>query len=133
MYKYYQQPRLPCNGEIFVFGSNSRGRHGKGAAKTAYWKYGAIYGVGVGLMNQSYAIPTKDRFINVLPLHDIVPFIHEFVQFTIEHPHMLFYVTPVGTGLAGYDVQDIAPHFKDAINCEFPLSFKPYLEDESID
>jgi hypothetical protein len=29
--------------QIFVFGSNTQGRHGAGAAKTAYSKFGAIY------------------------------------------------------------------------------------------
>ena len=44
--------------EIFVFGSNLRGMHGGGAARIAYQHFGAIYGQGVGLQGQSYAIPT---------------------------------------------------------------------------
>jgi hypothetical protein len=35
-------------GNIFVFGSNLSGRHGKGAAKTALG-WGAKWGQGVGL------------------------------------------------------------------------------------
>ena len=35
--------------EIFVFGSNEAGRHGKGAAKFAMQKFGAVYGVAEGL------------------------------------------------------------------------------------
>ena len=35
--------------EIFVFGSNLAGRHGGGAARIAYEKFGAVWGVGVGL------------------------------------------------------------------------------------
>lgn len=34
---------------IFVFGSNLKGIHGKGAAYTAKMKYGAIQGVGHGI------------------------------------------------------------------------------------
>ena len=45
-------------GEIFVFGSNLQGMHGGGAARTAYQKFGAIMGQGVGLQGQSYGIPT---------------------------------------------------------------------------
>ena len=30
--------------QIFVFGSNTQGRHGKGAALTAKNKFGAVYG-----------------------------------------------------------------------------------------
>ena len=44
--------------EIFVFGSNLAGMHGGGAARLAYQKFGAIWGQGVGLQGQSYAIPT---------------------------------------------------------------------------
>lgn len=44
--------------EIFVFGSNLAGRHGGGAARLAYQKFGAVWGHGVGLQGQSYAIPT---------------------------------------------------------------------------
>ena len=51
--------------EIFVFGSNEFGRHGKGAAKAAR-KWGARNGVGEGLRGQTYAIPTK---IANLPLY----------------------------------------------------------------
>ena len=46
--------------EIFVFGSNRQGRHGKGAALTARNKFGAIYGQSEGLQGQSYAIITKE-------------------------------------------------------------------------
>ena len=44
--------------EIFVFGSNLAGHHGGGAARIANIKFGAMWGVGVGLTGQSYAIPT---------------------------------------------------------------------------
>ena len=44
--------------EIFVFGSNLAGAHGGGAARLAYNRFGAVWGQGVGLQGQSYAIPT---------------------------------------------------------------------------
>lgn len=46
--------------QIFVFGSNTEGRHGKGAALFAREKCGAIYGQAKGLQGRSYAIVTKD-------------------------------------------------------------------------
>ena len=46
--------------QIFVFGSNTQGRHGKGAALTAKNKFGAVYGMARGLQGSSYAIVTKD-------------------------------------------------------------------------
>ena len=46
--------------QIFVFGSNTQGRHGKGAALCAKERFGAIYGQAYGLQGQSYAIVTKE-------------------------------------------------------------------------
>jgi hypothetical protein len=48
---------LPLNG-IFVYGANTEGRHGMGAAKVAREKFGAIYGK-TGLQGQSYGIIIK--------------------------------------------------------------------------
>ncbi len=44
--------------KIFVFGSNLDGAHCNGAAKLAYQEFGAVWGAGVGLRRQTYAIPT---------------------------------------------------------------------------
>jgi hypothetical protein len=46
--------------EIFVFGSNPEGLHGKGAARIALNKFGAIYRKGRGLQGQSYGLVTKN-------------------------------------------------------------------------
>jgi hypothetical protein len=56
---------------VFVFGSNLAGRHGRGAALEAAQKWGAVYGVGEGRTGDSYALPTKDRFIRTLQLADV--------------------------------------------------------------
>ena len=40
--------------EIFVFGSNLEGKHLGGAAKAAHNRFGAQWGVGVGLTGQSH-------------------------------------------------------------------------------
>lgn len=45
--------------QVFVFGSNPQGRHGAGAAKAAL-QFGAQYGVGRGLVGQTYALVTKN-------------------------------------------------------------------------
>jgi hypothetical protein len=67
--------------EIFVFGSNYAGIHGKGAAKFALDNFGAIYGQGFGPMGQSYAIPTKDRNIKTLSLEEIQPYVWVFIKY----------------------------------------------------
>lgn len=99
---------------IFVFGSNLAGRHGKGAALYARQKHGAIYGQGVGLQGESYGIPTKDEKIKTLPLERIKPYVDQFIEFAETHPEMMFFVCPVGCGLAGYVPEQIAPMFKGA-------------------
>lgn len=93
--------------QIFVFGSNETGRHGKGAAKEACKYHGAEYGVGEGLTGESYAIPTKDKNLKPLSLDRIHGAICSFLRFAASNPDMSFYFTPVGTGLTGYSVKDI--------------------------
>jgi hypothetical protein len=80
--------------EVFVFGSNLAGRHGRGAAKDAL-AYGAKYGIGIGLSGNSYAIPTKDIRIQTLPLVSIAKYISEFLDFTTTS-NKSFYVTRIG-------------------------------------
>ena len=99
--------------EIFVFGSNLRGMHGGGAARIAYQHFGAIYGQGVGLQGQSYAIPTMQGGTET-----IRPYVDEFIQFAKHHPEMTFLVTRIGCGIAGFDAEDIAPLFVDALDVE---------------
>lgn len=125
--------------EIFVFGSNSSGRHGKGAAKTAMG-WGARYGQGFGLQGRTFGIPTVNAGItNKLSLQTIEKHINEFIQFAKENPRMIFLTTKIGCGLAGWREKDIAPLFKEAINVPnifLPKSFWKILtrnnEDDKI-
>lgn len=52
--------------EIFVFGSNREGLHCSGAARLAYQNFGAVWGVGIGLQGQTYAIPTMRGGISTI-------------------------------------------------------------------
>ena len=52
--------------EVFVFGSNLAGSHGGGAAALAFRKFGAVWGEGVGLQGQSYAIPTMQGGVETI-------------------------------------------------------------------
>ena len=96
---------------IFVFGSNLAGRHGRGAARYALLKHGAVYGVGEGLTGESYAIPTKDKFIQTRSIDDVAESITRFVYFANDNLNMLFFVTPIGTGLAGFSKLEISDIF----------------------
>lgn len=99
------------NNEVFVFGSNLAGIHGKGAALTAVKKYGAMYGKGYGHYGNSFAIPTKDEFLRPLNIDKIHRYIHSFVQYASEHPELEFMVTRIGCGLAGFNDSQIASLF----------------------
>lgn len=110
---------------IFVFGSNLAGRHGAGAALYARKHHGAIYGEGVGLQGDSYAIPTKDARLGVLPLSAIRQYVDAFKVYAASRPDWTFQVTAIGCGLACYLPEQIAPMFSDApSNCELPDRFK---------
>lgn len=100
--------------EVFVFGSNEAGIHGAGAALLAVKKFGAIYGQGFGLQGRSFGIPTKDRNIKTLSLEKIKVYIQGAEAHFIAHPNLIFYVTKIGCGLAGYEPKDIAPLFSSA-------------------
>lgn len=114
--------------EIFVFGSNLIGRHGKGAALEARQKYGAIYGKGVGLQGNSYAIPTKGYRMETLPLDAIEFHVRVFKNFARKASNLIFHLTPIGCGLAGYKPEQIAPMFKGSpSNVIIPEEFKPWL------
>ena len=104
--------------QIFVFGSNLSGRHGKGAAKTALG-WGAKWGQAAGLQGRTYGIPTKDASIRrTLTVTEIEPFVDEFIEFAKNNPDMIFLVTEIGCGLAGHKQKDIAPLFLDAVDVE---------------
>lgn len=112
--------------EVFVFGSNLSGRHGKGAAKTALG-WGAKWGQAAGIQGKTYGIPTKDKSIRrALRVDEIKPFVDDFIEWVKYHTGNVFYVTEIGCGLAGHSYKDIAPLFegcKDLENVKLPAKF----------
>ncbi len=111
--------------EIFVFGSNLAGAHGGGAARVAYERFGAIWGLGVGQAGQSYAIPTMHGGVDA-----IRPYVDQFIEFAKTRKDLKFFVTRIGCGIAGFQDKDIAPLFKSALdvgNIILPKDFVNYL------
>ena len=111
---------------VFVFGSNRKGIHGGGAAKTAFDLYGAVWGQGEGLQGRSYAIPTKitpgQRFHTFHPVREHV---ERFLDYARSQPDTQFWVTRVGTGLAGWSEEDMMPLFANApYNCILPENWR---------
>lgn len=106
---------LPDNG-VFVFGSNTQGRHGKGAAKVARDKFGAVYGQAFGLQGRSFAIITKDLTKSSHPSVSSLKIISQILYlylFAEQNKHLDFYVAYSGEGinLNGYPPKEMASFF----------------------
>lgn len=99
--------------EVFVFGSNLAGFHGGGAAHIAHAKFGAIWGQGVGMQGQSYAIPTMQGGVET-----IKPYVDQFIDYARQNSIYRFYVTRIGCGIAGFTDEEIAPLFREAVDVE---------------
>ena len=109
--------------EIFVFGSNLAGMHAGGAARVAVDKFGAVWGHGVGMQGQCYAIPTMQGGVET-----IKPYVDEFIAYATQHPGYKFLVTPIGCGIAGFRPKEIAPLFEDAIEVQNIILPKSFVE-----
>lgn len=122
---------------IFVFGSNLAGLHGGGAARYAYNHEGAAWGRGIGYHGNSYAIPTKGVIKKTRGAHQIGPplgikeietHVKKFIEFAVNNPDLIFKVTRIGCGLAGFTDAQMAPLFKDApFNCYFDGAWQEWL------
>jgi hypothetical protein len=102
--------------QIFVFGSNTQGRHGKGSALIAKQKFGAIYGQAEGLQGQSYAIVTKDLTkkehpsILVSSIKEQIILLYYYAE---KQPDLEFFVAYNGNkiNLNGYSNKEMASMF----------------------
>jgi hypothetical protein len=110
------------NDEVFVFGSNLSGFHGGGAAAVAFRKFGAKWGKGVGHFGQSYGIPTMQGGVDT-----IRPYVDEFIVYAKRHPELVFLVTKIGCGIAGFTCEEIATLFAETVdmdNVYHPVEFR---------
>lgn len=91
--------------EILVFGSNTAGRHGLGAALQARLQWGAELGVGEGFTGQCWAFPTLDGSngqLSQLPIEAMQASRDRLYDACTQHADKIFLLTKVGCGLAGY-------------------------------
>ena len=112
--------------EVFVFGSNLAGAHGGGAALVALRFFGAVWGQGVGLQGQSYGIPTMQGGVET-----IRPYVDDFIRFALSRQDLVFLVTRIGCGIAGFREEEIAPLFEKAVdvnNIILPQEFVECIE-----
>lgn len=116
-------------GHIFVFGSNLRGAHLGGAGLAAHEQYGAGWGDSEGRTGHAYAIPTvAATVVTRLSLPAIGAAVERFITYATTHPHLHFFVTRIGCGIAGHLDADIAPMFRNApANCSLPDTWAELL------
>ena len=118
------------NKQVWVFGSNTEGRHGKGAALFGLQKCGAIYGRARGPQGRSYAIITKNlrkRKHPSVSKEFIIEQIGEFYEFAKKYWYLEFIIAYSGTGvnLNGYSNQEMADMFS-----QFPIPENIVFEEE---
>lgn len=133
--------------EVFVFGSNSAGFHGAGAAGYAFrgtaentWRkdekfkkamrgdrdyivgkwaiFGYSHGFQQGASGKSYAICTIKRpgQPRSVPLSEIESQLNKLFQFAIDNSDLVFYVTPIGEGFAGYTQEEMREVWRRVIS-----------------
>lgn len=124
--------------QIFVFGSNTQGRHGKGSALFALKNFGAIYGQAFGRQGRSYAIVTKDLTKKVHPsvsIEYITNQIKTFYDYAIENSELEFLVAYKGYGenLNSYtpkEMSNMFSYYNIPKNVVFEESFAKLIEYE---
>ena len=102
--------------QIFVFGSNTQGRHGKGAALTARLRFGAIYGNPEGIQGKSFAIITKDLTKKTHPSRttaQVISQIEKLYKYAALHPEKEFVIAYKcgDCNLNAYSSHDMAKMF----------------------
>lgn len=109
--------------DVYCYGANEAGVHGRGSAREALKNYGATWGK-FGYSGNSYGIPTKDSNLQVLPITTIQRHVDDFVEFAESRPDLKFFVVKIGCGLAGFTEDQMAPLFKKAPeNCILPYGW----------
>ncbi len=126
--------------QIFVFGSNTEGRHGFGAALTAKEKFGAIYGQSQGLQGQSYAMITKDLTKTTHPsrtkkqVETQIAKLYDFADRNKDKEFLIAY-SGEGKNLNAYTPQEMADMFSAfdiPSNIVFEESFAKLLNKPSV-
>lgn len=119
--------KLPPHG-IFVFGSNTQGRHGKGSALIAIRYFEAIYGRASGLQGRSWAIVTKDLTKRIHPsrtpeqIKQEIVKLYEFAKTSLLDFYIAYSAN--ATNLNNYSAEDIAKMFAESGSIPLNIIFE---------
>jgi len=100
--------------ELIIVGTNDNGHHYGGAAKQAHEQFGALWGESRGVIGgQSYGISTLDRDMKKVSIDDLKSQIKQLYRVANNNIDKKFYLTPIGTGIAGFSYDEIKPLFEN--------------------
>lgn len=74
--------------------------------------------------------------LRILPLHEIYPYVSDFLTYAYDHPELHFTVVAVGCGLAGYTPEQMAELFIDGTalpNITMPPEFVAVWQAEAAE
>jgi hypothetical protein len=97
-----------ASGEVLVVGTNAHGQHGAGAAAFAHERFGLRWGVGEGLCGSAYALPTMEGPVSLAYAAQ------RFLVYARLSHDLVFLLTKVGCGIAGYDELEVRQLFANA-------------------
>ena len=140
--RFYEGDIKPEKGVVFVFGSNTEGRHGLGSAKIAREHFGAIYGQAEGLQGNSYGIPTKNlqvkankgyRSVSKAQIIQSIARMYECARENFDKTFMVAYRNAPGSmTLSGYSGREMISMFLKAgtppYNVQFSMEWKQEME-----
>lgn len=108
----------PVSEPVFVFGSNIAGSYDAGDGALAMALYGAVAGKNSGPQGNSYAIPTHDSVLQVLPLDVINNYVKSFLLYARNHSQVKFHIARIGCSKGGYKDEEMVPLFRTvSANC----------------
>ena len=121
--------------EVFVFGANSLGIHAGGSAFAAQKFYGAIL-KEIHRTGRSYGLVTikftkEDDFApERISQKELEEEFELFIKQTELENEKTFYLTKVGLGISGWDINDVVSAFKKCYNQKLHLNIVIPIEFE---
>jgi O-acetyl-ADP-ribose deacetylase (regulator of RNase III) len=99
--------------EVIVVGTNALGMHGGGAARQAHEQFGLIEGIAWGQTGQTYAFCTLNKNFERLSNIELQEQRDKLYRWANNHQEKTFFLTAVGTGIAGIPKEEMDELFKE--------------------
>lgn len=124
--------------QIFVFGANAQGVHGKGSALQAR-KFGTLNGEAVNSLSgngKTWGIVTKESpYGSKVSRENLIANTKKLLKYASmpENANKEFLFTAIGTGLAGFTAEDVLEAIGDVnkySNIKFPAQWKTIYENK---